>query len=267
MSVVWWNEWQKSRASLVKETLITYNAEDCEALRMLTEFLCTLLAPGIGSTDRDTPCVVKVESLPRHSLFKFRTVQFQLPELEAINQSAYWDYQRERILVRSSKRLKRTVEKAQNQKEIKLHPNKIIPWPAPTRCLKCGGKKIYKHRNTSKTVIDVKFSTSGIKRWITKYLFHRYRCQQCGAVFHNHDRAWSQQKFGANLRALSVWENIDLRMPQQRVAIFLNQVLNLNLPPRSSSASAHGDSAAQSGAPHRVSPGTAAAPDCRARAE
>src|SRR5205823_13980649 len=87
----------------------------------------------------------------------------------------------------------------------------------------------YKHKRHSKTVLDVKFVASGMKRWITKYLFYRYRCPKCGTVFHNHDRAWTNEKCGANLRLLSVYENIGLRMPQQRVALFMNEVLGFDL--------------------------------------
>ena len=230
LAVVWRSEWEKSREPQTKAMLINYNAEDCEALRLLTELLRGLSTPSTGSSERDTPCAINVESLPLVSHFKLGKIQFQLPELDAINRSAHWDYQRERILVRSSKRLKKIAEKTQKPRRITPRANKTISWPAPARCPNCGTSKIYKHQKYSKIVLDVKFGASGIKRWITKYLFHRYRCPKCGAAFQNHDRAWTQEKCGANLRALSVYENIYLRMPQQRVAIFLNQVLGFDLP-------------------------------------
>ncbi|HHT9114324.1 MAG TPA: IS66 family transposase [Candidatus Wunengus sp. YC65] len=230
LAVVWRFEWEKSRESRIKETLITYNADDCEALRLLTEFLCNLSTPTGGSSESDAPCAVNVESLSLPSQLKFRNVQFQLPEFDTINKSAYWDYQRERILVRSSERLKGIAEETSKPMGINPRANKTIVWPGPARCPKCNGKKFYKHRSSSKTVLDVQFGASGIKRWITKYLFYRYRCPKCGAVFHNSDRAWANNKFGVNLRALSVYENIDLQMPQERVAIFLNDVLGFDLP-------------------------------------
>lgn len=230
LAVVWRSEWEKSRDARIRETLITYNADDCEALRLLTEFVSNLSAPIDKPSNTDAPYAVNVDSLSLPSRFKFGDVQFQLPEFDAINKSAYWDYQREKILVRSSERLKRVAAKTIKPRKIKPRANKTIVWPAPARCPKCNGKKFYKHRNTNKTVLDVKFGASGIKRWITKYLFYRYRCPKCGAVFHNSDRAWDNKKFGVNLRALSVYGNIDLRMAQERVANFLNDVLGFDLP-------------------------------------
>ena len=229
LAVVWRLQWEKDRNPLAKESLIKYNAEDCEALQHLTEFVSSLSTSTAELTDGDQPVVVKVESLPRNALFKFRKVQFQVPELETINQAAYWNYQRDRILVKSSHRLRNVAEKAKNPRQPKLNPNKIITCPAPLCCFRCGGKTLYKHRECSKTVLDVKFGISGIKRWITKYLFDLYRCPGCRAVFRNHDYTWTNKKFGEDLRAFVVYENIGLGIPQQRVAIFLKEVLGLDL--------------------------------------
>jgi predicted RecB family nuclease len=230
LSVVWRSEWEQSRDQRLKQALINYNAEDCEALRLLTEFVATLSTPVTGSPGMDTDCAVNVESLRPDLPFKLGKVQFQLPELEVVNRAAYWDYQRDRILVRSSKLLKRIAEKPHKSRQINPRANKIISWPSPAHCPKCGATKLYKHRSDSKIVLDVKFVAHGIKRWITKYLFYRYRCPECGAVFHNQNRAWTGEKCGPNLRAFSVYANIDLRMPQQRVATFLDEVLGFNLP-------------------------------------
>jgi predicted RecB family nuclease len=228
-AVVWRHEWEKSHEPALKQKLIVYNAEDCEGLRRVTGFVNNLSTPRVTSMDHDTADVVHAESLPRENPFNFGKVQFRLPELEKINQAAYWDYQREKILVKSSERLKRIEERAHKRRRATPRVNKTINWPAPAQCPKCGGPKFYKHWATSKMVLDVKFGASSIKRWVTNYLFYHYRCPECGAVFQNSDRAWTNEKFGPNLRALSVYENIELGLPQGRVASFLNQVLGFGL--------------------------------------
>ena len=229
LAVVWRLQWEKDRNLLVKELLTKYNAEDCEALQHLTEFVSSLSTSTPELTDNNQPVVVKVESLPRNVLFKFRKVPFQVPELETINQAAYWSYQRGKILVKSSRRIRNVAERAKNPREPKLNPNRIVRCPAPLCCFRCGGKTLYKHRECSKTVVDLKFGVSGIKRWITRYLFDLHRCPGCRAVFRNHDCIWSNKKFGENLRTFAVYENIGLGIPQQRVAIFLKEVLGLDL--------------------------------------
>jgi predicted RecB family nuclease len=229
LAVVWRLQWEKDRNLLAKELLTKYNAEDCEALQHLTEFVSSLSTSTAELPDNNQSGVVKVESLPRNALFKFRKVPFQVPELEMINQAAYWKYQRARILVKSSRRIRNVAERAKNPTQPKLNPNRIIRCPAPLCCFRCCGKTLYKHRECSKTVVDLKFGVSGIKRWITRYLFDLYRCPQCKAVFRNHNWTWSNKKFGENLRTFVVYENIGLGIPQQRVAIFLKEVLGLDL--------------------------------------
>ena len=229
LAVVWRLQWEKDRSLLAKELLIKYNAEDCEALQHLTEFVSGLATSTAELPDNSQPAVVKVESLPRNAFFKFRKVPFQVPELETINQAAYWKYQRDRIFVKSSHRLRNVAEQTKKPRQPKLNPNKITTCPAPLCCFRCGGKTLYKHRECSKTVIDLKFGTSGVKRWVTKYLFDLYRCPVCKAVFRNHDYSWTNKKFGEDLRAFVVYASIGLGIPQQRVAIFLKEVLGLDL--------------------------------------
>lgn len=229
-AVVWRSEWEQSHDPALKQKLVDYNADDCEGLRRVAHFVSTLSTPSGVTTEGAAAEVVHAESLRQESHCKFQTVQFRLPELEAINRAAYWDYQREKVLVKSSARLQRIAEKSRKRRRVKLQVNKIVHCPAPVRCPSCGGPKLWKHGAASRTVFDVKFGASSIKRWITKYLFRRYQCCECEVTFYNPARAWGGEKFGPNLRALSLYQNIELRMPQMRVVGFLNQVLTFSLP-------------------------------------
>jgi hypothetical protein len=170
---------------------------------------------------------VEVDLLKPQNL-KWGKFSSPISELEKINDAAQWDYQRDRIYVRSSKVLKEIAREANDIRRRKLRPNKIVCWPGPERCPRCGHSKIYKNASANKTVLDVRFSSSGIKRWVIKYLFHRYRCPACTAVFHNPDRPWNGEKYGSDLRALSVYLNIDAKISQKRIAILLNQLLGYN---------------------------------------
>lgn len=224
MTILWRTEWEKSRNPLLKEKLTTYNREDCEALCYLTKFIDKIMKGGGKDTD-----IVHTDSMPREGFFKFRKNQFQLTAMEEINRTAYWHYQREKIILRSSKRLKKKATLDPKKAASFPKANKIIRWPSPENCLRCGHIKLYRHRKDFKEITDMQFGRAGIKRWIKKYVFYRYRCPKCGAVFHNTDQVWSGEKYGQNLIAMSAYLNIDLRISQGRVASFLNQVLGLNL--------------------------------------
>ncbi|MCG6533349.1 MAG: TM0106 family RecB-like putative nuclease [Syntrophales bacterium LBB04] len=228
-AIVWRHEWEKAGNPALKQKLIEYNAEDCEGLQRVTDFIVNLSIPYEASTNPDTNDIVHAESLPRNDFFKFRKIEFCLPEFEKLNQAAYWDYQREKILVKSNNRIRNIEGKWHKQKFNRPRINKSIYWPAPSHCPKCSGSKVYKHWPTSKMVLDVKFTSSGIKRWVLKYYFYHYRCPECSAVFQNSERDWGSEKFGPNLMALSVYANIELGLSQGRVTTFLNQVFNFSL--------------------------------------
>ncbi len=51
--------------------------------------------------------MILTSEMKRESPFPFRFGRnaFALPELETINKAAYWDYQRERVYVKSAKNL------------------------------------------------------------------------------------------------------------------------------------------------------------------
>ncbi len=230
-SVVWRSEWEQSHKPALKANLVEYNADDCEGLRRVTNFVNTLSAPRGAATDDTSAEIVHTESLRRETRWKFRRVQFRLPELEAISRTAYWDYQRDKILVKSSARLQKIAARSRKRRRGKPRVNTTIRCPVPVQCPRCGGPKVWKHGAASRTVVDLKFGAFSIKRWVTNHLLGRYLCRKCGATCYNDPaRTWGGKKFGPNLWALSVYQNIELRMPQERVAAFLNQVLTFGIP-------------------------------------
>ena len=111
-AIVWREEWEKSQEASLKQKLTVYNTDDCEALRYITEFVEGLFSPKSEVKKYDDPCITYIDSLPRESPFKFRKNTFCLTALEKINSAAYWDYQREKIFLRSHKKHKKTGSKA-----------------------------------------------------------------------------------------------------------------------------------------------------------
>src|SRR5262249_3107240 len=62
------------------------------------------------------------------------------------------------------------------------------------------------------------------KRWITRYVVQRYRCLSCRSTFYPCDRGWTASKYGPNLAAYTVYQNIELGLPQSRVASSVKQL-------------------------------------------
>jgi Transposase IS66 family len=173
--------------------------------------------------------IVHTDLLKRDDSYRFKTNEFSMPELEYINQSAYWDYQRDKIYVRSSQQLKRISRKVVKSHAKALPANRVIICPPPPRCPRCETTEIVKYGRASKVVYDLRFTNAGIKRWIVRYLFHSYLCHQCGARFYPQQRYWTRNKFGSELIAYVIYQIVDLQIPQITVAQCLKQIFNFNL--------------------------------------
>jgi hypothetical protein len=97
-------------------------------------------------------------------------------------------------------------------------------------CLqKCASATFFKHARYTKTLFDLKFMRHGIKRWITRYRFHRYQCQSCRTIFQPEETCWGKGKFGSELKAYCLYLSIELRMPQLHVASTLNRAFGFHL--------------------------------------
>lgn len=226
-TIRWRHEWAASRTHFQKSSLLTYNSEDCKALDLLVNKLVELTHafPDAGSLPPGG--VVDTTTLEREHPYGFKRNTFAFPELDVINRAAYWDYQRERIYVKSQANLKRASTLGERQPQA-LAPNKTIECPRPRNCPKCASAKFFAHGKYTKTVFDLKFMRHGIKRWITRYRFHRYQCQSCRTIFQPEETCWGKGKFGSELTAYSLYLNIELRVPQLHVASNLNRLFGFH---------------------------------------
>jgi predicted RecB family nuclease len=102
-TIVWHREWESSRASAAKEALLIYNAEDCQALEVVSN--CLLELRRVSSQIGDSPSgeFVNTARLKWEHPYGFKKNTFAFPELDTINNAAYWDYQRERVYVKSNR--------------------------------------------------------------------------------------------------------------------------------------------------------------------
>jgi len=96
-------------------------------------------------------------------------------------------------------------------------------------CPKCGSAECVKHTKCSKTVFDLKFTRHGVKRWITRYQFHWYRCRNCRVIFPPKEKSWAGGKLGPELIAYALYLNIELRLPQIHVDGSLNRLFGFDL--------------------------------------
>ncbi len=224
------HEWEATGDSSLKGKILSYNAQDCEALQLVESKVEDLVQTSrddrIGKSSLN---VVHTETLKRDLPFGFRRNTFSFPELDAINKAAYWDYQRERVYVKSNAHLKKQLRPSPRHRRI-LQPNQTTDCPAPRSCPRCDSKSFFKDGKKSKTVADLRFMKNGVKRWIVLYRFHRYKCRRCGATFLPEERNWPRSKVGSGVIAYTLYLNIGLRISQENVDHSINRMFGYNLP-------------------------------------
>jgi predicted RecB family nuclease len=120
-SIIWRSQWEASGAEAVKELLLIYNANDCEALEVVANKLLQLQQ--LSENPGQSPEVVFTASLKWKHPFGFKRNTFALPDLDTINKAAYWDYQREKVRVRSNGNVKSAFRFASRQGKS-VRPNK-----------------------------------------------------------------------------------------------------------------------------------------------
>ena len=220
----WWRE----RNSAEQQTLIRYNAEDCEALALLTQKVLDLRQARSNVVTTAGDEVVDATLMKREYPYGFKRNEFASPEFDAINKAAYWDYQREKIYLRANRRLYVLQKKTVHRAKIKI--NKRVDGLRPSRCPSCGSRELWPHCKLRRIVYDLKFTPTGIKRCIVDYRFCRYECPQCWKTFQIEPAGRVSGRWGATLRAYAIYQNIELALPSGKVDRHLNKLFSLALP-------------------------------------
>ena len=196
-SLVWRRRWETTHVEEWKQKLTTYNLEDCAALRTVIEFLYTISPSPRSETDvqpdtTDVPAVASVEEIDRLGTINRRgRLQFFHPEFEYINDCAHFDYQRQRVYVRTSKVLKKNQRKLRSHRNRKLRVSQHVQI-VDQKCPSCGsmeiiqwakGKKVTGYSTKHKKAFDLVFTPSGIKRKVIECRTSMHECLKCGEVF------------------------------------------------------------------------------------
>ena len=230
-SLVWRYRWQVTREQVWKERLLQYNREDCEALRRVVHFLDSLTTRTSGSSGPETPSLGFTDLLPKSETRRpiFRRAEFALPDFHHINQCAYFDYQRNRAAARPPgrrkprKRLPRTVRAA----NVRLSKTVEI---ISKRCPGCRSKHVSAGPSLNWTVIDLKFSFAGVKRWVVRYVSAKYKCKKCGHQYLPAGFPIGDLKFGWGLKAWCIYNHFVSGQNLSRITTGLPELFQVRVP-------------------------------------
>ncbi len=238
-SIVVRERWEETGDSTLKEAVITYNREDCEALRTVCSFIrqsAVLAAAHEKVPGRDEE-VLRTDALRRAGEGNrpvFRKAEFACPEFELVNKCAYFDYQRDRVFARTRHRPKNANPKRVPKTQRRASLSTEISAPRHN-CPNCGGRRIICEKTIRRWLIDLKYYRTGIgvKRWQPRYLIRYYRCRTCGGIFKSPDVFLGLEGrglYGHGLACWCVYQNIVGKQTMFQIYRSLRDIFGLTIP-------------------------------------
>jgi predicted RecB family nuclease len=230
-AIVWRESWNKTKDTDIKAQLLRYNQDDCRALKHVVESISRLISSGDAVAGHARGSAINTADLKPASggSHKFRKIEFALPAFNVVNRFAYFDYQRQKIFVRTNTSLRRVLTRALPRRS-RLTPNKMLQLEAK-KCVSCRSRKISQLKLVKRTVIDLKFFKGGVKKWITDYLSWNYKCAKCGNLFVPEGVPGGRApKYGHGLATWCVYNNLVCGQNLGRVRRALNDIFDLDVP-------------------------------------
>ena len=185
------SRWEKEHDASLKRQLERYNLDDCEALKRIAELVYTIsegfnkessipeiIMEGriVAGAENVNPVATSRET-PRSS--------FAHPDLQFVTQCAYFDYQREKVFLRTNDAIRRANSvKKRFEKPRKLKINKTIEVRS-RKCPSCANTSLVRHfdKTRSKIAYDLRVSESGIKRQVILCKAALHYCTGCHGYF------------------------------------------------------------------------------------
>ena len=224
-SIVWRKKWESSHNDEYKQKLIQYNLDDLRALKLIKYWLGSIE----GKVEQGNPDhFKKVDDIKieRTYAYHFGDTDYILSDFEEVNKYSYFDYQRNKVYLKTNKRVKKALKK------VKKAVNKVdkIIQICPKECSACHHKNISNKHRSKRTVIDLKFMANGLKKWVIETRGGMFQCKQCGYSFipkeYQRDRRF---KYGHNLMIWAINEHITYKMSPRKISHKLLESFNIKV--------------------------------------
>lgn len=230
-TIVWRKTWEKEGDPNLKARLVQYNQDDCRTLKNLCEFIWRLTSTDTATREAPQilPKIIRTEEMikERPGWEVFRAKEYALEDLKYVAKCAYFDYQREKVFVRTHRQFRIINKRHRKLKRTKIHPNSVI-YIGCKRCPRCRKKSIEQIKQRSRLLIDLKFSRTGAKKWITKFCSYQYKCLKCGHLFSSEARSrGGQYRYGHALISWCVYSNAFCGMNMNRTRITLGDMFDI----------------------------------------
>jgi predicted RecB family nuclease len=195
-SIVWRAQWETHRSEEWKQKLQTYNLEDCVALLRVTEVLQVIStktaseARSVAEETSDLPIALVQDVEKLTDYHTWAPVRFVHADYEYVNNCAYFNYQRERVYVRTSKTLRKTRAGKTRSPNRALKPSRRLVIVA-SHCPSCGSeniitgimKQVRTQEPRVKKAFDLVLTPTGVRRIVIECRTSVHKCIACGKEF------------------------------------------------------------------------------------
>src|SRR5271165_3651367 len=185
-SLVWRYWWEEKHDEVIKANLLSYNRNDCHAVRLLLSELRELGRAARTRNDVDFADTPKLTSTDQGASIHYA--------FERILSSAHASYRQNRI------RIRRPVDSSETVKGrpgglkghaayVRVIPKRAGQIVSVRRRMKCprhphkGQLLVPTGEVAEHTIIDLCFTKNGCRKTITKYVGERARCPRCQQVY------------------------------------------------------------------------------------
>jgi hypothetical protein len=218
-----------TRDDRFKQSLLQYNCEDCQAVRLLVDRL--------DQIRRDAVSDPSIEFARRPKRYATETGKAVHGQLERILKSAQQDSTVRGIRIREKDAEEDAPTRSARRKG---HPHfrRIVPKASHTvlvepreRCPKDDADLVPQpNRPVEKTVIDLVFTRSGCRKAVTKCVGFKSRCPKCGEHYNpTAFRGPQAHAFGHGLQAWTIYQRVVLRLPYEIIAQVMGHLFGIGL--------------------------------------
>jgi len=167
---------------------------------------------------------------------KFCDPEYVLPEFDRITKCSYFDYQRDRVLFRTSPAVRQANRRKAKQRRPACKVNQVVEYGGPNPCPHCGADDIGVQDRHSRLVVDLKPVGGGLKRWVTREKARRYLCRQCGSTWVSDDyfasrthRCGRPHKYGWTIYGWAAYATIALRQTNEATVEALGDLFGVSV--------------------------------------
>ncbi|MCY2952535.1 MAG: IS66 family transposase [Planctomycetota bacterium] len=241
-SIAWRTRWEETGDDRWKQTLLTYNLEDCAALRRVVELLHAVAAGpelkqgtvNCGNIELPATNVGNLDKLLSDR--KWGRTQYNNSDFQFINNCAYFDYQRERVFVRTNRMLRAARARRIKARRRKPRANRKL-FITASGCPVCKSERIKEvvlledgrcPRPRVRRAYDLLFTAGGIRRQVLECRSRMYQCEQCGHAFVP-ERYRRLSKHFHNLRSWAMYQHVAHRLSLRTIESMFEEFFELRV--------------------------------------